>query len=631
VHEVNAVAAGSTLDSWLPDWARRRTPAPLDLAGSAPLLAASRLILVFTVLAIATMLVSAAIGFSLARQNDDRLSAQQHAMLRGAIAEFRSPSGRSDEIDPRLIRLAEQIFSVKNLKFERDPDAGDREVRPVVGADGRIAGFFTWDKSHPMVRVMGRLASFFAVVAAVLFGFAGLSLWQLKHARRELALRDLQAARAADEDKLTGLPNHSKTLELLDLALAERANGDWATFALIELDGMEDVTAHRGVLGSDEVIVAAAKRLKAVLPSYATCGRIAGDAFAIILTAAPEVNVEMIIRAVLESISHPHWIDNVARVSAHAGFAQAPRHAATRGELTRRTNLSLRAAAKKGPGSIVTFDLSIDAISNDQKFIHRELPGAISANELAVHYQPIVSSQGGRMVGVEALLRWTHATRGAIPPATFIPVAEQMGLMDTIGSFVLRRTLEEARRWPNELYVAVNLSPLQVRDSTIVDMVRSALAESGVAPSRLVLEITEGVLIDNPEEMVRRINDLHALRVRVALDDFGSGYSNLGYLQRFPLDKLKIDKSFVAALGRSSNGGVIIQAIAALARALGLSVLVEGVETEHQRVLLRLAGCDEMQGLLFARPAPAKAIDRLLAQARQYGKPLATSGEALTG
>jgi EAL domain-containing protein (putative c-di-GMP-specific phosphodiesterase class I) len=193
--------------------------------------------------------------------------------------------------------------------------------------------------------------------------------------------------------------------------------------------------------------------------------------------------------------------------------------------------------------------------------------------------------------------------------------------MDAIGSFVLRRTLEEARRWPDELYVAVNLSPLQVRDSTIVDMVRSALVESGIALSRLVLEITEGVLIDNPDEMARRINDLHALGVRVALDDFGSGYSNLGYLQRFPLDKLKIDKSFVAALGRSSNGGVIIQAIVALARALGLSVLVEGVETEHQRVLLRLAGCDEMQGFLFARPAPAKAIDRLLIQARQDGKP----------
>jgi diguanylate cyclase (GGDEF)-like protein len=635
VHEVNAVAAGSTLGRWLPDWARRRTPVPPDLAGLAHhpakwILAASRLILVFTVLAIATMLVSAAIGFSTARQNDDRLSAEQHAMLRRAIAEFRSPSGRPGEIDPRLVRLAEQISGVKNLKFERDPGAGDREVRPVVDADGRIAGFFTWDKSRLMVRVMGRLASFFAVVAVVLFGFAGLSLWQLKRARRELAVRDLQAARAGDEDKLTGLPNHSKALELLDLALAERADGDWTTFALIELDGIEDVTAHHGVLGSNEVIVAVAKRLKAVVPSHATCGRIAGDTFAVIMTAAPEVNVEAIIRAVLESISRPHWIDNVVRVSAHAGFAQAPRHAATRGELTRRTNLALRAAGKKGPGTIATFDVSIDTISSDQKFIHRELPRAISANELDVHYQPIVSSQGGRMVGVEALLRWTHVTRGAIPPANFIPVAEQMGLMDTIGSFVLRRTLEEARRWPDELYVAVNLSPLQVRDSTIVDMVRSALAESGVAPSRLVLEITEGVLIDNPDEMVRRINDLHALGVRVALDDFGSGYSNLGYLQRFPLDKLKIDKSFVAALGRSSNGGVIIQAIVALARALGLSVLVEGVETEHQRVLLRLAGCDEMQGFLFARPAPAKAIDKLLVQGRQDGRPLAASGKTLT-
>jgi EAL domain-containing protein (putative c-di-GMP-specific phosphodiesterase class I) len=178
--------------------------------------------------------------------------------------------------------------------------------------------------------------------------------------------------------------------------------------------------------------------------------------------------------------------------------------------------------------------------------------------------------------------------------------------------------LQEANRWP-DLYVAVNLSPLQVRDASIVDLVRSALAESQVPPSRLMLEITEGVLIDNPDEMVKRIGDLHALGVRIALDDFGSGYSNLGYLQRFPLDKLKIDRSFVAALGNSANGGVIIQAMVALGRALGLSVLVEGVETEQQRVLLRLAGCDEMQGFLFARPAPARAIDRLLAQMRLGG------------
>jgi predicted signal transduction protein with EAL and GGDEF domain len=361
-----------------------------------------------------------------------------------------------------------------------------------------------------------------------------------------------------------------------------------------------------------------------------TCGRIAGDKFAIAMTAAHDADAEAVVRAAIDVIARPHWADTVVRVSAHAGFAQAPRHAATRGELTRRADLALRAAAKRGPGAIVAFEFAIDTISTDQKFIHRELPRAISANDLDLHYQPIVSSQGGRMVGVEALLRWNHATRGSIPPATFIPVAEQMGLMGTIGAFVLRRALHEAKRWPEDLYIAVNLSPVQVRDGTIVDMVRSALAESGVSPGRLVLEITEGVLIDNPDEMVKRIKDLHELGVRVALDDFGSGYSNLGYLQRFPLDKIKIDQSFVAALGRSSNGGVIIQAMVALGRALGLSVLVEGVETEHQSVLLRLAGCDEMQGFLFAKPAPASAIDVLLEKARQDGMPRPASGEALT-
>jgi diguanylate cyclase (GGDEF)-like protein len=313
-------------------------------------LAASRLIFVFTILAVAAMLVSAAIGYDMARQNDERLAAEQHSALRNAIAEFRSPLGRSDKIEPRLVRIAEQIAGVKHLKFESDPPANDREMRPVMDADGSIVGFFTWDKTRPMVRVMGRLASFFAVVAVVLFGFAALSLWQLKRARRELAVREIQAARAADEDKLTGLPNHAKTLELLDLALAERADRDWTTFALIELDGMEDVTAHHGVLGSDELIVAVAKRLKAALPSHAVCGRIANDTFAVTLTIGPEVDVDAIIRVALESISRPHWIDNVVRVGAHAGLAQAPRHAATRGELTRRTNLALRAAAKKrGP------------------------------------------------------------------------------------------------------------------------------------------------------------------------------------------------------------------------------------------------------------------------------------------
>jgi diguanylate cyclase (GGDEF)-like protein len=633
VHEVNTVAAGLNPGRWLPARVKRGRSRASHLVNAAPtqrIVAVSRLIIACAGLAVAAIVLATGVGYRLAEQSDERLAFEQHAALRNAIAEFQPSFLMAAGMDPRLIRRAEQIAGVKNIKFTSDPDKTAHEMQPVVSADGRIAGFFVWDSSRPMTDAMNHLVLVAAFIALVLVGLAVMSLLHLKRARRELAMREADAARAADEDKLTGLPNHAKTLELLDLALAERADHDCTTFVLIELDGMDDVAAQQGVLGGDELVVAIARRLKEALPANAMCGRIASDEFAVTLTASPHIDVEAIIRTALESIARPHWVDSVVRVSAHAGFAQAPRHATTRGELTRRVDLALRAAAKRGPGAIVKFDISIDAVSTDQKFIHRELPRALSADELELYYQPIVASHGGRMVGVEALLRWNHATRGTIAPATFIPVAEQMGLMDTIGAFVLRRALHEAQRWPEDLYVAVNLSPLQVRDRTIVDLVRSALAESAITPSRVVLEITEGVLIDNPDEMVRRIKDLHELGVRVALDDFGSGYSNLGYLQRFPLDKLKIDKSFVAALGRSSNGGVIIQAIVALGRALGLTVLVEGVETEHQRVLLRLAGCDEMQGFLFAKPAPAKAIDKLLAQAKKGGKPLAAPDEALT-
>lgn len=575
------------------------------------MLSASRLVVVVAVVAMGTTLICAGIGYGYARQSDERLWSAQRDALRNAVSEFRTLFGKPDEVDPRFVRMVEQSAGLMALKFETDPAPGEREMQPVLDGSGRIAGFFTWERAYPMTETVTRMMPLIVGIALALVGFAGVSLRQLRLARRDLAASEDLARRAADADKLTGLANHAKTLELLDLALAERIGDAVTTFAVIELDSMAEVNANLGVLASDELYTAIARRLTEALPPDAMCGRIGSNEFAVTLTAAPGFDAEAMLRAVIEALSRPHWIDTVVRVSAHAGFAQAPRHATTRGELTRRAELAMRAAGKKGPGAVVAFDPTIDAISADQKLIQRDLPRALSANELELHYQPIVAAQGARIVGVEALLRWTHPTRGPIGPAVFIPIAEQMGLMDALGAFVLRRALAEAKRWP-DIYVAVNLSPLQVRDQAIVDLVRAALAESGMPPSRLMLEITEGVLVDNPDEMVKRIGDLHALGVRIALDDFGSGYSNLGYLQKFPLDKLKIDRSFVSALGQSANGGVIIQAIVALGRALGMTVLVEGVETEEQRVLLRLAGCDEMQGFLFARPAPPNAIDKLI-------------------
>ncbi len=602
---------------------RLRAQQPGDAAGASRararrLLSASRLIVVLAVFAMGATLLCAAIGYGVARQSDERLWLAQRSALRNVIAEARLVFGQPGALDPHVMRLVEQSAGLKGLEFEADPAPGARLMQPVVDADGRITGFLTWQRTHPTTDMVTRLMPLIAGIAIVLVGFAGFSLRQLRRAREDLAASEERARRAGDADKLTGLANHGKMLELLDQALAARGASMATTFALIEIDGLADASAELNAPASDDLTATVAQRLQYVLPVEAQCGRIGSNEFALILTAAADFDVEALVRTALDAIARPYWIDSVARLIAYAGIAQAPFHANTRAELTRRAEIALRAAIKRGPGSIVIYEAAIDAISADEKFIQLELPRALAAGELDLHYQPIDAAQGARIVGVEALLRWKHSVRGYIPPATFIPIAEQMGLMDTLGAFVLRRALSEAKRW-SSIYVAVTLSPLQMRDAEIVVLVRKSLEDSGVPAARLMLEITEGVLIENPEEMIKRIKDLHALGVRIALDDFGSGYSNLGYLQRFPLDKLKIDKSFVAALGRSPNGGVIIQAIVALGRALGLSVLVEGVETEEQRVLLRLAGCDEMQGYLFAKPAPARTIDRLLAEPARAG------------
>jgi EAL domain-containing protein (putative c-di-GMP-specific phosphodiesterase class I) len=204
-----------------------------------------------------------------------------------------------------------------------------------------------------------------------------------------------------------------------------------------------------------------------------------------------------------------------------------------------------------------------------------------------------------------------HSSRGDIAPSTFIPIAEQNGMMSELGAFALRRALRDAARWSN-MFVAVNVSPVQIRDPNFVALVRAAVADSGIAASRVVLEMTEGVVIHDPGETLRRLEALRGLGVGLALDDFGTGYSSLSYLQKFPFQRLKIDRAFVASLGTVGNAGAIIQSIVTLGHALGMSVLAEGIETDEQRVLLRLAGCDELQGFLFARPSPADAIDALL-------------------
>ena len=560
------------------------------------------------ILALAAAITCVAAGFSFAHLSDEQRAAVQRGALRAAVSEFRTLFGNGREVDPRFIRMIEQGAGLKDVRFDSEPAEPPREMQPVANAEGRLVGFLSWRPDMPMTSTMNEIAP---LIAGGVFGivfFTGLSIWQLRRSRLALARTEQKIIEASEHDPLTGLPNEAKLARALEALLAH-SNGRSVTYALISLGGLDAIAESYGQQGVDEIVGVVATRLQQSLPEGVTCGRVGDRVFGFLWN--DEHDAETFLDEMIGLATRPHWIDTMVKLRAHAGFARAPEHATTREELVRRAELALRAAEKNGAGVVVAFEPGLDAIASEIHFIRRELPRALAAQALDVHYQPIVAADSGRIIGVEALLRWTHKDRGAISPAQFVSVAEQMGLMVDLGAFVLRRALRDAKNWPG-LYISVNLSPLQARDRGIVDVVRDALRESGIANPRLVLEITEGVLIDNPEDMLKRIAELRAIGVKIALDDFGSGYSSLGYLQRFPFDKLKLDRSFVSALGHSANAAVIIQAVVALGRALGVTVVVEGVETEEQRVLLRLAGCDEMQGFLFAKPASVETISRLL-------------------
>ncbi len=330
-----------------------------------------------------------------------------------------------------------------------------------------------------------------------------------------------------------------------------------------------------GYAAGDEVLVEIGRRLRAAAPPTSVIGRLGGDEFALLIPALDPEAALQLAYAIRQAVARPIWVNQAVHVTCSVGCAIAPQDGTSREELIRRGALALQAGKRRGRGSAVAFSAEMEADLQERRFIKREVARALAARGFELHYQPIVAAENGKINGVEALLRWNHPTRGMIPPSVFIPVAEEAGLMDRLGEFVLRRALADAERWPG-LYVSVNLSPLQVRDPGFVELVASVLAEREFARARLVLEVTEGVLIDDPEETRTHLLALRALGVRLALDDFGSGYSNLSYLQQLPFDKLKIDRSFVTSLGKSANGGVIIQAVVTLGRALGMDVVSRG-------------------------------------------------------
>jgi len=574
---------------------------------------------------------SAIVGYTQVSEVDSSRALERRGALLGAIEDIRRSGADFSALDRRHIKDMERTIGLKDLRFVPESaftfDGVNREVQSVLDSNGRIVGWFTWTPDRSMSDALARLKPLLALTGLFLVGFAAIALWQVRGAVRELGKSEQRAWTLAHEDLLTGLPNHRKMIELIDRVLARRAEDEVATLAFVDLDGLKDVNDAQGHAMGDSLLIAVASRLRDLLPVGAFAGRFDGDEFAILMMTPDLDAARTHMQALASALARPYWINGeIVQIGVTAGLAHAPNDGRNRDDLSRRADLALRAAKQKLRGGVLHFAPAMDVEFEDRRFFERELKrtldnvdGALAA--LDVHYQPIVSADGARIVGAEALLRWTHPARGPIPPSRFVAAAERCGLMGRLGEFVLRRALVDAARWP-DLSIAVNLSPVQVRDQRLVDAIAGMLAQYRIPASRLVLEVTEGVLIDDPEEAKARLDALQALGVRLALDDFGTGYSSLTYLQRFKFDKLKIDKGFVEPLGRSADSLALVQAIVALGRALGMTLLAEGVETEEQRVLLRLAGCEEMQGYLFARPGPREALDRLLAAS---GAPAARS------
>jgi diguanylate cyclase (GGDEF)-like protein len=383
---------------------------------------------------------------------------------------------------------------------------------------------------------------------------------------------------------------------------------------MIDLDRFKNVNDTLGHPVGDALLREVAERLKSVMGNHGQIGRLGGDEFQAVLPGAVDFGLlESLARTLIEQVSRPYVIEgNNVTIGASVGIAIGDPGRASADALVRNADLALYAAKDAGRGKHCLYQPSMHSEAAERQVLENDLRKAIEREELAVHYQPVVHTAGEEVSGFEALVRWQHPSRGAIPPDKFIPLAEEAGLIASIGEWVLRTALEEAARWPDHVRIAVNLSPLQFNDPNIVNVVRANLQETGVRASRLELEITESVFLVDNDATDETFAKLKALGVRFALDDFGTGYSSLGYLKKAPFDKIKIDQSFVRGAASTTNrNAAIIRAIVTLAETLGMDTCAEGVETHDDLQLIRELGVSMVQGYIFGKPSPAETARHL--------------------
>ena len=508
-------------------------------------------------------------------------------------------------------------FQVANTK----PSTPSLSSAPVRNLAGETVGWFQWVAWRPGRSLLFQIAPWLSLVTAGVIAVAW-HVWRrgLKLSS-QLQLRQKEAHHKALHDPLTGLANRSLLTARIDEALHTLSrSGKGFALHLIDLDRFKTVNDTLGHQAGDELLIQAAARLKSVCRSGDTIARLGGDEFALIqLDVSNPTAAARLARRATEQLANVYKIGETdVFISGSIGVSVTNTQSATIDELLRQADIALYRAKGLGRNQFCFFESEMDKALQERSAIEKDLRAALEKGELNVLFQPQVSADGRHVRGMEALVRWNHAKRGVVTPSVFVPVAEETGLIRQLGEFVMQRSLQVARNWP-DITMAVNVSAGELNHQDYATRVIEMVKESGVSPDQIELEITETVLLENSARVTRNIKQLKAAGLRIALDDFGTGYSSLSYLRRHQVDKLKIDQSFVSSIGVRDDAGAVVQAIIQLGEALGLSVTAEGVETETQRAALRARGCAYLQGYLFSRPIEASQIGELIKLINQNG------------
>lgn len=515
-------------------------------------------------------------------------------------------------------RLAEPGENVVDIRRIHSGD-GVRvlvEARSAVVRDGRVLGYIETQSDH--TRASGLMQAVLPAVVTALLGMVlvafGIPLFALMRRTREKKEADERIRYLSGHDVLTGLLNRARFTEELDSLSRREGAGDASVF-YIDLERVQTINDLFGHHVGDAVIREVAAEIGRAAGEEALVARLGGDEFAVASFALRDKDgAAAFAQVLLDIAAKPRVVgaDAVA-LAATVGVARAPSDGGDAQALMKSAHLALSHAKAASVGTFRFFDPSMDEQVRLRREIEERVRDAVDRDAFDLHFQPVYRTQGGRLVGFEALLRLPAGEGALISPALFVPVAEELGLISKIGAWVIRRACAVAACWPEDVSVAVNLSPAQFKDGEVSRVVRDALARSGLAPHRLELEITEGLLMIDTEAVLGELAALKALGVSIVMDDFGTGYSSLSYLWKFPFDKIKIDRAFMRAYeARDAQIATILEAIMSLSRSLRLRVTAEGVETEAQAVFLRRLDCDEVQGFLFGKPMPTTEVAGVL-------------------